>query len=557
MGLYLSILITQLTIKNYALIDDVQLKLSSGLTVITGETGAGKSIILGALGLLLGKRADATSVKVATKKCIIEGYFAINGYNLELVFQENNLDFEEITIVRREILPGGKSRAFVNDSPVSLNQLQAIATLLVDVHSQNETQELGQEDFQIEVVDSVANNSANLETYNDFLNTYRDLNQALEQAKSRREDANKELDYNSFLLQELEALNLSKIDQQQLEETFETLNNTETIEEAFVKVIQLLSEDQIGSLESAKEARQSLSKIKQFSSSNEDIYNRLNSFIIELEDILENINDLAEKIEPDPEMLLQVNEKLQALYKLQQKHSVNSVEALIEIENALSLKVESTHQLDSEIEKYENELLTASINIKKIGEKISQNRTKAIPDLKKKIESYLLDLGLPNAKFDYILTHSPTFRKNGTDNLEVLFTANKGLAMGSLKKTASGGEMSRIMLATKSVLAQYKNLPTIVFDEIDTGVSGEIANKMAKIMAEMAAKMQVISITHLPQIAAKGMHHIKVYKEDINEVTYTQIKELNREQRLTEIAQMLSGNQISDAALANAKELLN
>ncbi len=550
-------MITQLTIKNYALIDDVQLTLSSGLTIITGETGAGKSIILGALGLLLGKRADAASVKIADKKCVIEGHFSISGYNLETLFSSNDLDFEEQTIVRREILPGGKSRAFVNDSPVSLNQLQAVAPFLVDVHSQHETLELVREDFQMEVIDALANNAENLQKYVVALKFFQQITKQLDSAKLNREEANKELDYSTFLLQELEVLNLSKINQPQLEETFETLNNTEIIEESFSRVIQLFTEDQIGTLESAKEARKKLSRIKDFSTSYDDAFKRLDSSIIELEDLLDSVNNLSEKVQADPEMLQQIKETLQSLYKVQQKHSVSSVEELLEIQNSLSQTVETTHQLDAEIKELEAKIELLTIQISEQGLIISESRKGAIPILKKAIEEYLVDLGLPNARFEYQLTHSEQFRKNGTDSLEVLFTANKGSEMGALKKVASGGEMSRIMLATKAILAKYQNLPTIVFDEIDTGVSGEIANKMANIMLEMASNMQVISITHLPQIAAKGKNHIKVYKEDLDNITQTRIKQLTPEERINEIAQMLGGSKITDAALANAKELLN
>jgi DNA repair protein RecN (Recombination protein N) len=549
--------ITTLAIKNYALIEDIRVDLQKELTIITGETGAGKSILLGALALLLGKRADSTSVKNPDKKCVIEGEFSLSGYDLHPVFIQNELDYDDHTIIRREILTGGKSRAFVNDTPVSLTQLQILGQHLVDVHSQHETLSLVSENFQIEVIDSLAANGPHLEIYSKQLEDFRIISEEISELKNNQESASKELDYNTFLYNELNEAGLKGLDQESLEETFETLNNTETIQESLSRIIQLLSEEQIGALETVKEGRISLGKLRGFSSRYEEFWNRLNSAVIELEDIFESIEEFASKVEADPAKLFEVNEKLQTIYKLQQKHSVNTVGELLAIQEDLALKIDTTLHLDERISNLEKKQQLIKEQALSTAKVLNKNRMQAIPKLKEKLEAYLLELGLPNARFRFDLQSSENFRKNGTDSLDLMFTANKGLAFGSLKKVASGGEMSRIMLAVKAVLAQYKQLPTLIFDEIDTGVSGEIANKMARIMGDMSKNMQLLCITHLPQIAAKGVHHIKVYKEDINEVTQTRLKNLSEEERIVEIAQMIGGNNFTDVAIANAKEMLN
>ncbi|MCB0465837.1 MAG: DNA repair protein RecN [Aequorivita sp.] len=550
-------MITSLAIKNYALIEDIRVDFNEGLTIITGETGAGKSILLGALALVLGKRADISSVKDASKKCVIEGCFSIKNYGLQTVFDENDLDYEPQTIIRREILPGGKSRAFVNDTPVALTQLQALAPHLIDVHSQHETLEIVSENFQMEVIDALAGNDALLKSYQAQLANFKSISEELSALKFQKENALKELDYNSFLYNELQQADLGKLNQQDLEETFETLNNAEAIQEALSNVNNILDDEQIGSLQTAKEARIVLGRIKEYSKTFEDFWQRLNSAIIEIEDISSEIGTTTEKIEADPEMLSNVNERLQALYKLQQKHSVSTVSELIEIEKELAEKVNTTLGLDDQIENLEKEKTELRETALKSADILHAKREEAIPVLKEKLEKTLFPLGLPNARFQFELSPSEDFKTNGTDTLQLLFTANKGLAFGPLKKVASGGEMSRIMLAIKAVLAEYKKLPTIVFDEIDTGVSGEIANKMAGILHQMSKTLQLLSITHLPQIAAKGDHHIKVYKEDRNDLTTTHLMVLSEEERIFEIAQMLGGKNVSEAAIANAKELLN
>ncbi|MAZ72602.1 MAG: DNA repair protein RecN [Flavobacteriaceae bacterium] len=550
-------MLTQLSIKNYALIEDIKVSFASGLTTITGETGAGKSILLGALSLLLGKRADLSSVKNPAKKCVIEADFTIGFYNLQELFEVLDLDYEEHTIIRREILASGKSRAFVNDTPVTLQQLQQLGESLVDIHSQHETRSLLSEKNQLEVLDAVAGNGMLLGQYSEGRGNLKQLQGDLQQLIVEKETSTKELDYHTFLYNELQEAKLSKIDQEALEETYEKLNNAETIQEAMATVLKLFSEEQIGALETMKEARLQLGRIKAFSSDYEALWDRLNSVLIELEDIDEEVAVQIENLEADPSALFQVEATLQTLYKLQQKHTVATVDELLEIENELASKIDATTNVDNRIAMLEASVETAKGSLLEISEKLHKSRLKVIPNLKKELETLLQKLGLPNAQLTFELEKISEFKEQGTSTLALLFTANKGAQSGALKKVASGGELSRIMLSIKAVLASYKKLPTLIFDEIDTGVSGEIAQQMAQIMGQMSDSMQVFSITHLPQIAAKGTQQIKVYKEDVNNVTNTQLKQLTEEERIVEIAQMIGGHTLTDSALAHARQLRN
>ena len=550
-------MILSLSIKNYALIEDIQVPLTKGLTIITGETGAGKSILLGALGLLLGKRADLGSVKDATQKCIIEGEFSLKGYGLQTLFKDHDLDYDVHTIIRREILPSGKSRAFVNDTPVGLSQLQALGGYLVDIHSQQETNSFATEVFQLEVLDALAGNAPILQGYQNALSEFTSVSKQLEKQLSQKEAALKELDYHTFLQQELMEASLHTIDQQALETNYNTLNNAEEIQGSFAEIEQLFSQENTGIIDSVKQARSLLNNISKYAPSYQELYDRLHSVTLELEDVISSIENTSEDLQVDPTELFRINEVLQTLYRLQHKHSVSSVKELSDIESNLSSKIYNSQHLDTTIETLEKEKQKLTQALLKLAKDLHDNRVEALPMLQQKLETYLSLLGLPNAKFKVEFTTSPTFKKSGTDSLAVYFTANKGGNFGLLKKVASGGEMSRIMLSVKALLSQYKKLPTIVFDEIDTGVSGEIALKMAYIMGEMSTHMQILSITHLPQIAAKGEQHIKVYKEDRQNTTVTHLKQLSQEERIVEIAQMIGGKNITDTTLANAKELLN
>ena len=550
-------MVLHLSIKNYALIQDIQVSLTKGLTIITGETGAGKSILLGALGLLLGKRADLSSVKDASQKCIIEGEFSLKGYDLKTFFKDNDLDYDTHTIIRREILPNGKSRAFVNDTPVGLSQLQVLGRYLVDIHSQQQTNSFATEAYQIEVLDALSGNAATLQAYQNTLTEFSCVSKELEALLSQKETALNELDYHTFLHQELEEASLQSLDQQALETDYQTLNNAEEIQASVAGLDQLFSQENVGIIDRIKNARSLLNTITKFAPTYQELYDRLHSVTIELEDIISSIEHASEGLQVNPAELFRVDQLLQTLYRLQQKHHVSSVEQLLEIESQLSSKINTTLDLDTTIQTLEKQKQKLSDTLLKFAGDLHNTRVEAVPILEQKLVSYLELLGLPNAKFKIEITTLPTFKKTGTDSLALYFTANKGGNFGLLKKVASGGEMSRIMLSVKALLSQYKKLPTIVFDEIDTGVSGEIALKMAYIMEQMSSHMQILSITHLPQIAAKGQQHIKVYKEDQHNTTTTHLKQLSEEERIVEIAQMIGGKNITDTTLANAKELLN
>lgn len=550
-------MLTQLTIKNYALIDELQVDFNNGLTIITGETGAGKSILLGGLSLILGKRADITSVKDASKKCVIEGVFDISKYKLKPLFKHRDLDYESITIIRREILPSGKSRAFINDTPVKLDDLQVLGVHLLDIHSQHQTLQLTNDDFQFQIIDALANNDKHLSQYISELKAFKIFTSEIEKLESQKAEALKELDYNLFLLKELEDAKLVNGELDTLEAEYETLNNIEEIKDKLGQSHQLLSDEDSGITLNLREIKVQLSKLVSYGDHYQSIYNRIDSSLIELEDVFSEIENLENQLEADPNRLDVVNTKLQTLHNLMQKHTVASVEALITIREILSRKVLVTENLDAHISEKEKEKEHLKSQLFTIANTIHNNRSQVIPKLTKQLESILGTLGMPNAKFNIDLKTSVTFLSNGSDELQFLFSANKGGQFNDLKKSASGGELSRIMLAIKHILSRYTQLPTIMFDEIDTGVSGEISNKMATIMQDMSKAMQVFTITHLPQIAAKGDHHFKVFKEDINEVTQTQLKKLTPDERIVEIAQMLGGTNVSSSAMEHAKQLLN
>ena len=550
-------MLTSLSIKNYALIDSLNVDFNDGFSIITGETGAGKSILLGGLSLILGKRADLSSLKDATQKCIIEAVFNISNYNLKPLFESEDFDFESQTIIRREILPSGKSRAFVNDSPVNLTSLQLLGERLVDIHSQHQTLQLTSNDFQFQVIDALAKNEDSLQNYRTLLKDYKNLKKEYKELLSFQTEAIKEHDYNSFLLNELLEANLVVGEVEVLEAEYETLNNIEGIKENLSEAYQLLSDEQLGVLSSLTSLKNIFQKLSGFSSQYEELFNRANSSLIDMNDLFSEIHVLQDNLEVNPNRLEVVDAKLKMIHVLMQKHVVSDVSELITIKNQLEEKVAVTENLDETIQKKQSEIVSKETELNTISKGIHTNRSEVIPQLKKELETILVDLGMPNAQFNIDVVISDTFYANGKDELSFLFSANKGGSFNELKKAASGGELSRIMLAIKSVLAEYIQLPTIMFDEIDSGVSGEISNKMGDIMLQMSKNMQVFSITHLPQIAAKGLSHFKVYKEDVNEVTQTNLIELNHDERIIEIAQMLGGSEMSTSAIAHAKELLN
>lgn len=550
-------MIVSLSIENFALIEKLSVRFSDGFSVITGETGAGKSILLGALGLVLGKRADLSSLKNKEEKCIIEAHFQLKNYNLKSFFDDNDLDHEEETIIRREILPSGKSRAFINDTPVNLNELQELSNFLIDIHSQHQTQELSEDGVQFQIIDSVASNEVILNEFCIQLKEYKKIKSEIKLKRELLLSFSKEQDYNSFLLEELLAAKLKSGEQELLESQFEKLNNVELINENLSRILSLSNQDQFGVIQGLKEIKVSIQKIASYSQDFSDLSERISSLLIEFDDIENEISDLAESIHSDPVELQLLNEKLQLIYSLQKKHQVNSVDELLVIQNELDSKVVSSVTLESEISSLEKQLQNTESTLDNLAATLHNNRIKSIPVLTKKMEDILSNLGMVNARFDIQLIQKEVYLNNGKDEIQFLFSANKGSEFGLLKKVASGGEMSRIMLAVKSILSQYSKLPTIIFDEIDTGVSGEIAHKMGEILKGMSSNMQVFAITHLPQIAGKGKEHIKVYKVIKENQTLSELKLLTQEERVLEIAQMLSGSNVTETALNHAKELLN
>jgi DNA repair protein RecN (Recombination protein N) len=549
--------LTGLVIKNFALIDHLEVNFSEGMTSITGETGAGKSILLGGLGLVLGNRADLSTLKNVDQKCFVEATFSIQEYNLKTLFEELDLEYDAITLIRREILPSGKSRAFVNDSPVNLNILQRLGQDLIDVHSQHQTLSLTQSDYQLEVLDALANNKANLDHYQQQLKHYKKVEERLSELTALQDSQKQDLDYSTFLLNELLEASLVPGMLAPLEEEEQELIHAEEIGLSLLKVSQIINEEQLGVEVQLNEVRSALLKVSTLSEKYLPLFNRLESLKIELLDLNQEIQLQAEQIEANPERLAAVKEALQKIYDLQAKHHCQGIEELIAIRESLDQKVQSTAALGEDLIGLKEERDQLKTQVQQLAEVLREKRRETIPSLKKELESLLDILGMPNARFNIDLIPSDRFLLHGKDQLVFEFSANKGSQFGTLKKVASGGELSRIMLSIKAILSRFKTLPTIIFDEIDTGVSGEVSYKIGDVMHQMSQYMQVITISHLPQVAAKGAHHFKVYKETINQSTYTQLKKLKPDDRILEIAQMLGGEEISETAILHAKELLN
>jgi DNA repair protein RecN (Recombination protein N) len=550
-------LLTQLSINNYALINHLSIDFSSGLSIITGETGAGKSILLGALGLVLGNRADLSSLKDTSTKCIVEAKVAISNYSLQDFFISVDLDYEAETIIRREILPSGKSRAFVNDTPVTLNVLNELRSKLIDVHSQHQTMQLSDASFQFEILDALAKNTDRIASYKRGFIQLSSLKKELLSLETAQKEANKQYDYNLHLFTELEDANIKEDEQSGLEDKLEKLNNIEDIKLNLSESLELSIHEEIGLQNVLNALEFKISKIASFSKEYQELADRITSIKIEMDDIASELETANENVDFNPNEVEEINDRLQLLYNLQKKHYVNSNQELLLVFEELSDKVRQVESAEGELNNKKEQILAISEKLDAVAEKISKARTSAIPKLTKQLEFLLTDLGMENARFSIKATLTNTYFNNGKDHLEFLFSANKGGNFGELKKVASGGELSRIMLSVKKVLSENTQLPTIIFDEIDTGVSGEVSNKIAAIMGQMGNNMQVIAITHLPQIAAKGGNHYKVYKEEINGVTTTNLKQLSTEERIKEIAEMLSGKDISDSAMIHAKELLS
>jgi len=548
-------MLQKLSIRNYALIDSVELELEKGLNIVTGETGAGKSIMLGALSLILGQRAETRYFFNQAKKCVIEGTFSLNT-NSEYIFLEHDLDFQEESILRREISIDGKSRAFINDTPVTLSVMKQVGEKLIDIHSQHATQEVNDAAFQLSIVDTLANHMSLLTDYRHKYHTFRKLSKQLTAMQASADEARTKQDYEQFLFNELEAANLIPDEQGLLETELEALNNSESIKRSLLNSYALLSEHEVAVLPILKEAISQLNGVEKYHSEYENLNERLKSALIELKDVSEELMSLEEQVVFSPARVEEINTRLDIIYALQQKHRVKTVEQLIEIRENLSNNLSKLLSGDEEIEKLQKELELLKAELEKKAEKLSQNRSKSIKSSEKQIDEILMQVGMPNAKIHLEQTTLPDLGKDGKDHISLLFSANAGQAPAPVGKIASGGELSRLMLAIKSIMAKHTALPTLIFDEIDTGISGETALRVGDVIGHLEKNMQVLCITHLPQIASKGQAHYFVYKHESKDKTTTGIRRLSAPERVDAIAEMLSGKNPGSSALENAKDLL-
>jgi DNA repair protein RecN (Recombination protein N) len=550
-------MLQRLSISNYALIDNLEISFDKGLNILTGETGAGKSIILGALSLILGQRAESRYFFNQQKKCVIEGSFKIEGFHLRSFFEDNDLDYEVETVLRREISADGKSRAFVNDTPVNLNSLKALGERLIDIHSQHATLEINDPEFQLLIVDSVARHDALLNDYRTKFKAYKKSTSRLQQLIEESDKAKADLDYFQFQFDELEKATLSADEQELLEQGLYALNNAGEIKRNLLGAYYLMNEGETSALIQLREAAHQLSALEKFNPEITELHQRLNSTIIELKDIAAEIDTLEQRTHTNEARVEEVNTRLSLIYNLQKKHRVNTTADLLQIQDELSGKIQQAVFGDEVIEKLEKQLAVDKKELEELAAKLSANRTRIIPQIEKQVLETLAEMGMANSALKIDTSNTTELTKDGTDHVRFLFSANKGHALAEMSKVASGGELSRLMLSIKSLVAQNTALPTIIFDEIDTGVSGEVANKVGQIMEKLADNLQVITITHLPQIASKGQSHYFVYKDDEGAATNTRIKQLNQQERVLEIAKMLSGDKPGESALQNARELLN
>ncbi|MGB5321177.1 DNA repair protein RecN [Lutimonas sp.] len=550
-------MLASLSIKNYALIENLKVDFKDGLSIITGETGAGKSILMGGLALVLGKRADTSLVYDKAKKCVIEAEFQIGSYHLELFFKENDLDYDPWVIIRREILPNGKSRTFVNDTPTNLSVLNSLTSQLIDIHSQHETLQLSDPVYQFHIIDALADNTINLNEYHTAFQEYKLMLKGLEEIKQSQLQAQKEYDYHLFLWEELNKAALKVGELEDLEKDLEKLSHIEEIKSNLSGVLELSERESLGVLSQLSDINHQLSRIGRYAELYESLSDRMKSLLIEFKDITSEIETENENLVYDPATMEKVENRLQLLYDLQKKHQVSTIEELIDIRELYQLKIEEVDNADETINLKVEEIKVAEERLCVLCDKLHKRREKAIPQFSGQIEKTLAGLEMKNTRFRVELSETSEFMFNGRDHLQFLMSSDKGKTFEHMKRVASGGEMSRIMLAVKSILSKYSNLPAIIFDEIDTGVSGEVSNRIAELMLAMSKNMQVITITHLPQVAAKGNHHYKVFKKEQEEVISSNIKVLNPDERLVELAEMLGGNKITESAIAHAKQLLS
>ncbi len=549
-------MLTRLSVSNFAIIDELQLQFGSGLTIITGETGAGKSILLGALKLVLGERADLTQLNDPEKKCIIEAVFDVSNLHLNSFFEENELDYEPESILRRELLPGGRSRAFINDTPVTLDILQELSQQLIDIHSQFNAENLFDENYQLQILDAYARH---IPLVNQYRQTYLERKQKQSELNQAREELGKqslESDYKNFLLNELMEANLQNQELEELEKEQRALQHVDEIQKNLGETLSRLDDHQLGVISILNEVSSNLQKIADFSDDLNNLSDRIQSTKIELTDVQNEIISKISKMESNPERLDTINERLNLLNGLLAKHRVNAVEDLIEIRNELDSANSDLNLLEHKIEKIILEIAELEQSLQNTARKISDGRKKAISEVERLLLQTLSKLGMGNSSMKIDLNPAKGFLPEGTDFINILFTANKGSSMKPIGKSVSGGERSRLMLAIKKLLSSHLQLPTLILDEVDTGVSGKVADEVGKLMREMADGMQLISITHLPQVAAKGNYHFKVLKNTDNGMTQTRVKTLNPEERILEIAELISGSSISDVAIQQARELI-
>ena len=548
-------MLSRIYIQNFALIDQLEINFKKGLQVITGETGAGKSIILGALRLILGERADSKSISDFSTKSVVEAEFKISE-SLKIFFEENDLDFEEDTIIRREILPSGKSRAFVNDVPVTLDVLKELSERLIDIHSQFETSQLFSEEYQFKIIDGLSENKNLIESYQSDYFEFQRKQRELERLKNTLSEGNKESDYKLFLLEELEAAQLETVNYELLQSQISLAENKGAISELLAQIFARTDQEEVGLFDGFYDVKNKLSRVADLSLQFSELNARLEENYVEFKDILFQLQNEAEKLDANPEDLLVLQEQNDKINALFLKHKVSDIEDLLKIKEELSLEKNSFEDIENKIAQLEKEIAEASQSLLKKAEILSKNRKKAAPVFVEKVESLLHQLGLEKAKVEVELSSTKEFGKFGTEKIQLLFQANAGFALKPIQNAISGGERSRVMLSIKKLMAENAELPTLILDEIDTGVSGRIADEMGNVMQEMAENMQLIVITHLAQVAAKGNDNYKVQKSDIEGKTQTRIFPLNQEEKLTEIAQLLSGSKITDAAILQAKELM-
>ncbi|MEI6049984.1 MAG: DNA repair protein RecN [Bacteroidota bacterium] len=549
-------MLVKLFVQNYALIRELDVELESGLTIITGETGAGKSILLGALSLILGTRADITVLLNKNEKCIVEGTFRIDEYDLNEFFISNELDYESVTTLRREINPSGKSRAFINDTPVTINLLKELGDRLIDIHSQHQTLMLSDNSFQLNVIDSFAGTAKLKSNFRLSYSNYRKLKKEYNVVKEKADRNKADMEYYQFQLARLEEANLKQGEQEELETEQELLGHAEEIKLALSGSSNIFSGDGLSILSMLREVKMNIGKIKTFLPGGESLLSRTESSLIELDDLADEIEKLASSIEADPHRLAQVNNRLDIIYSLIQKHHVKDLNELIIRKEEIKDLIKSIVSGDERIAELESILEREANSLKIISDEMSEMRRGVLPGIELKITELLRQLGMPNAKFRISLTRSQEFTPAGIDQADFLFSANKQIVPENLAKIASGGELSRVMLSLKSLLTKNINLPTIIFDEIDSGVSGEVADKVGQILSGMGRYMQVINITHLPQVASRGTKHYHVYKDDTDDSTFTRVKLLSKDERVLEVARLLSGSEVTETAMKNARELL-